>query len=133
VKLAGTKGYVFPDVSVVCGPPEFVEKHGVGCLVNPVLVVEVLSPSTAYRDENEKLFAYTGMRSVREYLVVSTSRYGVKLYSRQGPDEIWSVRLYTLLTDVAILESCGCALSLAEIYAGVELSSEDPFAIGGDD
>ncbi len=125
VKLAGARGYVFPDISVLCGAPEFLSNRGISCLANPVLIVEVLSPSTAYRDENDKLFAYTGMRTVREYLVVSTNRYGVKLFSRQGPDELWSVGLFAALTDTVTLESCGCALTLAQMYKGVELSEPE--------
>lgn len=51
VRLAGAKGYVFPDVTVVCGTPEYVIKGDIGCLLNPSVVVEVLSKSTAARDE----------------------------------------------------------------------------------
>lgn len=47
VKLSGSKGYVFPDVTVVCGKPEHMIRQGIGCLLNPAVVVEVLSPSTA--------------------------------------------------------------------------------------
>jgi Uma2 family endonuclease len=55
VRLAGAKAYVFPDVTVVCGTPEYVIKGDIGCLLNPSVVVEVLSKSTAARDETGKL------------------------------------------------------------------------------
>jgi Uma2 family endonuclease len=121
VKLASAKGYVFPDVTVVCGKPEYIERQGIGCLVNPTVVMEVLSPSTADRDEVDKLLEYTALRTILEYLVVSSERYAVKMFFRRKPEETWSVRLYTQLTDSVELESCGCQLTLAEIYAGVEL------------
>jgi len=125
VKLAAAKGYIFPDVTVVCGSPEYVMKRGIGCLVNPSRVVEVLSPSTAGRDETDKLLAYTAIRSVREYMVVSTERYAVKVYFRQSAAETWGVRIYEFLTDTVNLESCGCTLTLGEIYAGVDLAGVD--------
>lgn len=121
VKLSGSKGYVFPDVTIVCGKPEYVIKRGIGCLLNPTVVFEVLSPSTASIDENDKLLAYTSLRTVREYMIVSSDRCFVKLYVRQSPDETWSVRLYHELADTVKLESCACSLTLAEIYAGVEI------------
>src|SRR5579863_2589830 len=121
VKLAASKGYVFPDLTVVCGKPEYVVKRGIGCLLNPALVVEVLSASTAALDETDKLLAYTAIRTIREYLVVSSDRCAVKLFFRRTADETWGVRLYALPTDSLTFESCGCTLTLAEIYAGVDL------------
>lgn len=128
VKLAGDKGYAFPDVTVVCGKPEYVMKRGIGCLVNPTVLVEVLSRSTAAMDETDKLLAYTAIRTVREYLVVSTERYAVKLFFRRTADETWGVRIFGLLTDSVTLESCGCSLTLAEIYSGVELPAAEYFS-----
>jgi Uma2 family endonuclease len=128
VKLAGSRGYVFPDVSVVCGVPEFIVKQGIGCLVNPVAIFEVLSPSTADRDDTDKLMAYTAIRTVREYVIVAADRTIVKLFFRRSPDELWSVRVLSLLTDRLALESCGCTLTLGEIYSGLELPPPNPEA-----
>jgi Uma2 family endonuclease len=119
VKLAASRGYVFPDVTVVCGKPEYVVTRGIGCLLNPTVVVEVLSPTTAGLDDNEKLLAYTGIRTVREYLVISTNSIAATLFFRRSADETWSLRLYHLSGDVISLESCGCDLAISEIYAGV--------------
>lgn len=119
VKLARDTGYVFPDTTVVCGQPEYVMRNGIGCLLNPTVVVEILSPSTAAFDDSEKLHAYTSLRTVREYLIVASDRPFVKLYFRRAPDETWGVRLFSRLADAVGLESIGCSLTLAEIYAGV--------------
>jgi Uma2 family endonuclease len=127
VKLAKDQGYVFPDVTIVCGNPEYVIKRGIGCLLNPTAVFEVLSPSTADRDEFTKLLAYTAIRTVREYIVVSSDEYAVKHYSRKSADETWSVRPFALLTDSLSLESCDCTLTLAEIYSGLDLPSAADF------
>jgi Uma2 family endonuclease len=122
VKLAGSKGYVFPDLTVVCDQPEYAMKRGIGCLQNPIVVVEVLSKSTAGFDESVKLHAYTALSTVREYLIVHSERYAVKLYSRKAAEEVWSARVYKELTDVVSLESCGCRLTLAEIYSSVDFT-----------
>ena len=119
VKLSGSKGYVFPDVTVVCGKPEYMIRQGIGCLLNPAVVVEVLSPSTASRDELDKLLAYTSIRTIREYVIVSSDRRAVKIYSRPVADEVWRARIFEEPADMVILESCGCQLTLAEIYCGV--------------
>jgi Uma2 family endonuclease len=99
-------------------------KRGIGCLLNPTLVVEVLSFSTAGLDETDKLFACTAISAIREYLVVSSDRFAVKLFFRRAADETWSVRPCALLTDSLNLESCGCALTLAQIYSGVDLPEQ---------
>jgi len=127
VRLAGARGYVFPDATVVCGKPEYIVRQGIGCLVNPTVVIEVLSPSTAARDEIDKLLAYSAIRTIREYLVVSVERYAVKMFFRRQTEETWSVRLYTQPTDSVGLESCGCQITLAEIYSGVEFPDLDEF------
>ncbi len=129
VKLSGSKGYVFPDLTVVCGKPEYVVNRDVGCLLNPRVVIEVLSPGTALRDEWDKLRAYTAMPTVREYLIVYSNRYAVKLYSRQTPEELWTVRLFSSPAEVVRLDCSGCQLTLAEIYAGVDLP---PLQYAGD-
>ncbi len=128
VKLAAGKGYVFPDISVVCGRPEYVIRGGIGCLLNPWLVAEVLSPGTASLDETDKLRAYAAIRTIREYLVIHSDRYAVKLYARSTPEEIWSVRIYEALSERVNLETCGCSLTLDEIYAGVDLTGKNYFS-----
>jgi Uma2 family endonuclease len=100
-------------------------KRGIGCLLNPSLIVEVLSSSTAALDETDKLLAYTAIRTIREYLVVSSDRCAAKLFFRRTPDETWSVRPYGHPTDSLVFESCGCTLTLAEIYSGVDLPGRD--------
>ena len=120
VKLAASRGCVFPDVTVVCGKPEYMVTHGIGCLLNPTVVVEVLSLTTAGLDKNEQLLAYTGIRTVREYLVVSTNRMAATLFFRHSADETWGAQLLQFPGDVITLRSCGCDLTMSEIYAGVD-------------
>lgn len=110
--------YYFSDLSVVCGKAERVMRRGIGCLTNPAVVVEVLSPSTSMKDESEKFYAYTSMKSVREYLIVYADRYWVKLHERRGPDEVWKTTLYQGLDEEIELKSCGVRLKVRDVYGG---------------
>ena len=120
VYIAPRNSYVFPDLSIVCGGPEWVTKRGIGCLINPTVLVEVLSPTTASKDETDKLLAYTTFRSVREYLIVYADQHCVKMHARTQADEIWSTTIYSKLEDEILLASCGVKLTLASIYQRIE-------------
>src|SRR5215210_7960910 len=74
--------YRYPDASVVCDEPEYTNKKGHDALVNPVVVVEVLSPSTAALDEGPKFVAYQAVPTLREYLLVSQDEPRVTHYTR---------------------------------------------------
>lgn len=104
--------YVYPDVTVVCGRPEFRNKDN---LTNPVLIVEVLSPATADYDQGGKFARYRQLSSLQEYLLVAQDQAQVIHYHRQD-DNHW------LLTELegpdAVLElpSLECRLVLSEVY-----------------
>ena len=110
--------YRYPDASVVCDEPEFKHIKGHDALVNPVVVVEVLSPSTARLDEGPKFVAYQAVPSLRDYLLVSQDEPRVTLYTRLGGDS-WERRDVTGLDASLELESIGCALRLRDLYDGV--------------
>jgi len=110
VQLANA--YVYPDITVVCGRPEF---HDTDNLLNPTLIVEVLSPSTADYDQGGKFARYRQLPSLQEYLLVSQDRIQVTHYHRQDSNH-W---LLTELKDVeTLLELPGveCRLALSEVY-----------------
>jgi len=111
-------GYIaYPDVMVHCGPPRFAtEKHRV--LTNPVLIVEVLSPSTERRDRGVKWIEYRRSETLRQYLLVEVETAHVELYTK-GENGIWYLREWRGLDAICDLESIGCRLPLAEIYADV--------------
>jgi len=72
VRVAPTK-YVYPDVVVVCGEPQFADEE-FDILLNPTVVIEVLSPSTESRDRGDKLQYYGALESVRDYLLIDQDR-----------------------------------------------------------
>lgn len=109
--------YTYPDVVVVCGKPQF-EGDRRDVLVNPSLIVEVLSSSTEGYDRGKKFEHYRQIPSLQSYLLVATDRRSVELYVRQ-PAGAWLLSP----TDPAIVHVTfpACSLAVSEIYADVEL------------
>ena len=122
VKVSQTGLYSYPDVAVACGELQFEDVHG-DTLLNPLVIVEVLSESTEAYDRGGKFAHFRRLPSLTDYLLVAQDKMCVEQYVRQG--EQW---LLTELSDAkgaVQLESIGCKLSLEEIYARVELPSHD--------
>ena len=120
VRIPESNLYVYPDVSVVCGEPQF-EDGERDVLLNPTLIVEVLSPTTESYDRGKKFESYQTLESLKEYVLVAQDRPRVEHYLRQD-GHVW------LYTDVSGLESTvsfasiGCQVPLAEIYDKVTFS-----------
>ncbi len=118
ILVAPTGLFAYPDVVVVCGRPEYVD--GVRDVVtNPILVVEVLSPSTEAWDRGGKFAHYRQLPSLREILFVSQDEVRVEQYTRQEGGT-WLLTEATALDAVVQVASLECALPVAEIYAKVE-------------
>jgi Uma2 family endonuclease len=120
VKTPTLLPYRYPDVTVACGNREYQNIRGVDALLNPVLIVEVLSPTTEHHDREEKFVAYQVIESFRQYLLIAQNEPRVKCYLRQA-DRRWSYEEVTGLDAELILDSIGCTLPLREIYEEVEL------------
>ena len=116
VKTHATDSYFYPDVVVVCGEPHF-EDDVFDTLLNPTLLVEVLSPSTATYDRGEKFEHYKQLASLKEYILISQDRVYVEHYLRHGMQ--WILTESRSLEDVLTLPSIECRLSLRNIYAHV--------------
>lgn len=122
VRMRGAR-YSYPDVVVVCGEPQFADNE-FDVLLNPVVVIEVLSASTRFRDKTEKLETYQAMDSVRECLLIEQGKMRVEQYIKQTPKQ-WLLRIFEDADETISLEAIGCSLSLAEIYAQVEFAPEE--------
>ncbi|MDX2162175.1 MAG: Uma2 family endonuclease [bacterium] len=110
--------YAYPDVTVVCGDVQIEVDHGLDTLLNPTVIVEVLSPSTADYDSRVKLDHYQTLASLHEYVLIDQAQPHIKTYSRHGEGQ-W---LYTMVNglDASIaLPSIEVTLALADIYAQV--------------
>ncbi|MBX7223199.1 MAG: Uma2 family endonuclease [Blastocatellia bacterium] len=119
VKTEKMPPYKYPDAMVVCGTPEFEKIRGTEALVNPTLVVEVMSPSSESRDRKSKFKVYGAIDSLKQYLVVAQNRPFAELHTRDE-NGVWSKTEYHGLEAVVPLASLECELELAEVYQDVE-------------
>jgi Uma2 family endonuclease len=106
----------FPDITVTCNSEDY--RHDSTVIRSPRLIVEVLSPSTAYRDRGEKLRAYQACPSVDEYIMVSSHHQEVEVYHRENANK-WTLTRYTAQQHVT-LASVGLTIPVSEIYAGTD-------------
>lgn len=123
VNVRPTGLYTYPDVTVVCGEPRF-EDAEVDTLLNPTVLVEVLSPSTADYDRGGKFAHYRRLESLREYVLISQDRSLVEHYVRQGADQ-WLLTEQRGLGAKLVLASIACRIALEEIYLKVQFAATD--------
>ncbi|HEX2187477.1 MAG TPA: Uma2 family endonuclease [Longimicrobiaceae bacterium] len=117
VKVSRTGSYLYPDVVVACGGPEL-EDEQADTLLNPTVVFEVLSPSTADYDHNRKWELYRRLPSLQDYLLVSQDEPRVERYTRR-PEGLWLFSETSGLDGVLRLDSIGCTLALRDVYERV--------------
>jgi Uma2 family endonuclease len=119
VKVPSHPPYRYPDLTALCDVPRFEKIGGVDALINPSLIVEVLSDSTEAYDRGDKFTHYKSIESFAEYLLVAQHRPHVTHYFK-ADDGAWK---YEEVNDVAAslrLESLDCSVELRDLYEGVE-------------
>ena len=121
VHISATDGYTYPDQVIVCGEPRFHSKTRPDTLLNPTVIIEVLSETTADYDRGVKFENYRRIPSLQEYLLVSQDACHVVHYTRQ-PDGAWTLTEASALDATVDLPSIQCRLPLAEVYAKVGIS-----------
>ena len=119
VRVSQTGLYTYPDIAVACEPIQFEDDH-VDTLLNPIVVVEVLSPSTEAYDRGDKFAHYRRLDSLQEYLLVSQDTMRVERYVRQG--EQWVLSELSAPDDVLEIGAIGCSVRLGDVYHRVRLS-----------
>ena len=125
VKVSPTGLYTYPDVVVVCGEPRFEDQH-VDTLLNPTVIIEVLSDSTEAYDRGEKFAHYRALESLTDYLLVAQDQPRIEHFRRQ-PDGRWLYSVADGLGSQVEIADIGCVLQLAEVYERVafaELGTE---------
>lgn len=123
VMLRRESSYAYPDVTVVCGKPEFLSPTS-ETLVNPKVIVEVLSPTTRNYDLGDKARLYWQLPSLAGLLLVDQDRVWIEYWSRE-PGGKWERDVITDLADVVKIRALECELPVSEIYAQVELGDEE--------
>lgn len=128
VKVEASGRYFYPDVTALCEEPRFEDDHG-DTLLNPAVVVEVLSGSTEAYDRGEKFAHYRRLGSLQEYVLVAQDKVRVEHYARR--EEGWLLTELSDPEDTLELESLGCGVGLREIYERVSFAEgEEPSSPG---
>lgn len=123
VAADGSDDTFVPDAAVFCGKAERRKVRGADVLGNPIVLVEVLSPSTADYDHGRKWLSYRGISSLQHYLLVAQDQTRVEWYTRHG-EHFWHYAETIGIEGEIRLESLGITLKLTEIYEGVLTADE---------
>jgi Uma2 family endonuclease len=118
VRIPATGLYTYPDVVVVCGEPELEDDDHLDTLLNPTLIIEVLSPNTEAYDRGKKFEHYQAIPSLSEYVLVSQDQPRIEQFLRQDGNR-WLLAVAAGLDARIALPSIQCELASAEVYLKV--------------
>lgn len=114
LRIQSTGLYTYPDLSVVCGEPQF-DSDGSDVLLNPVVLVEVLSDSTEAYDRGKKFEHYRTIATLQHYVLIAQDRTSIDCFTRQS-DDSWSLSSCQEPDGKVILEAVDCELLSTEVY-----------------
>ena len=113
--------YTYPDIVAICGEPRFADNRP-DTLINPVLIVEVLSMSTELKDRGFKFREYRKIDSLKQYVLVSQYYQHIEVFSK-GEDGVWSFKDFEGPETTCVFTSLGCSVKIGEVYRGVPLET----------
>lgn len=122
VRVRDNRYYTYPDITVVCDPLQL-EDGRQDTLLNPTLIIEVLSPSSESYDRGKKFQHYRTLASLQEYVLISQDSARIERYLRQPNDE-WLLADASGIESSIELASIQCVLSLAEVYEKITFDAE---------
>jgi len=124
IKVSASGLYTYPDASVICEPVEFEDEQR-DTVLNPVLLVEVLSPSTEAYDRGKKFEHYRRISSLRDYLLVSQDAPHIEHFHR-NENQTWTLTDINGMDAKVDIASLGISVQLREVYDKVDFTSEEP-------
>ena len=110
--------YTYPDMSIVCDDLKYY-KDRTDTIVNPVVIIEALSPGTESYDRGEKFAFYREIPALQEYLLILSAKMQVEHYRRQESGQ-WLLTVYNKPDDLVLIESVAERIPIAELYDRVE-------------
>ena len=123
IKVMATGLHTYPDVTVVCGQSLFTQRRRL-TLVNPTMIIEVLSSSTERYDRGIKFQNYRLMPTLQDYILISQDNYRIEQYIRQETGE-WLLREAVGVAAQVAISSIDCVLSLEDVYEKVDFELDD--------
>lgn len=127
VKSTRNSSYFYPDVIIVCGKPQF-EDGVFDTLLNPKVIIEVLSDSTERFDRGDKFEEYGNITSLEEYVLVSQDRMQIQRFTRQAQDH-WDMRIFKDEAGDFSLQKVKVVIPMKDIYTGVEFGPGEPHSV----
>lgn len=118
VRIPQTGIYTYPDIVVVCEEPQF-EDEELDTLLNPLLIIEILSKTTENYDRGEKFEHYRSIDSLREYTLIAQKKCHIMHYVKQA-DSSWLLSETKSIDDILQLPSVNCELALVDVYRKVK-------------
>ncbi len=122
VQAIDQRVYTYPDLTIVCGTPQYAEP-GEMTLLNPTVIIEILSPSTQAKDRKEKLEYYRTIESLQAYILVAQDAPYVQYYTRQTP-HFWYVNLVDDMAATIEIAAINATISMQAIYTGITFSRQ---------
>lgn len=119
LQLARKQNYVYPDVMVVCGKIDYVDGRN-DTIANPLVIVEVLSPSTYRQDFTKKFSLYKQLDSLQAYVMVDSEQVHTWCIQRDAEGNMWHVEIANKLREYVRIKALDCTLSLRRMYAKVQ-------------
>jgi Uma2 family endonuclease len=125
LKILQTGLYTYPDFTIVCGPTQFAHVEKRDTLINPIVIIEILSPSTEPYDRGEKFQHYRTIATLQEYVLIAQDKYRIERFTRQDANE-WLLSESVGLDTALSLAAIQVTLLLADIYEQITVNP-DPF------
>jgi Uma2 family endonuclease len=125
VRIASINKYTYPDILVSCDPEEFIDEQQ-DVLLNPLVIIEILSDSTEAYDRGRKFFHYQHINSLIEYILISQNICSVEIFQRQN-DNSWLYSAFHHSDDIVAVNSIECSLALKEIYRRVKIKTKPTY------
>lgn len=121
--IESSKSFVYPDSMVICGDIKESETDK-NAVTNPVLIIEVLSKSTAEYDRGDKFYLYRQIPSFREYVLIEQKKYVVDVHYKQGKSDLWRITRYEGLDKKIKLHSLDIEISMEELFYRTKIISD---------
>jgi Uma2 family endonuclease len=121
IKVLQTGLNTYPDITIVCGSPQFTDSTKRDTLINPTVIVEILSPSTERYDRGLKFQNYRTIASLQEYILIAQDTYHIERYVRHEEHQ-WILTEAVGPEASAQLATLSVVLDLADIYEQVEFT-----------
>jgi Uma2 family endonuclease len=122
IYIGKRNSYVYPDSLVICGDIEKSEVE-INSIINPILIVEVLSKSTAEYDRGDKFYFYRQLQSFKEYILIEQDRHIVDVHFKNKNSDLWKITRYEGLGKIIKIHSLDIEITMEELYFRTEIDT----------